>query len=59
MLGGKHGGCMRGLFRDGDWAQVTDEHHAILIPRDRYEAQGYQPPFDDLPMKDEYEADNA
>ena len=50
---------MRGLFRDGEWAQVTDEHNAIPIPRDRYEAQRYQPPFDDLPTKEEYEADNA
>ena len=29
-------------------------HHAI--PRYQYEAQGYEPPFDELPTKQEFEA---
>ncbi len=29
------------------------------IPRQRYEAQGYEPPFDYLPTKEEYEARKA
>ncbi|WP_186399197.1 hypothetical protein [Stappia sp. P2PMeth1] len=28
------------------------------IPRFQYDAQGYEPPFDKLPTKDEYEAGN-
>ncbi|WP_292051251.1 hypothetical protein [Mesorhizobium sp.] len=29
------------------------------IPRAQYEAQDYEPPFDDLPTKEQYEAKNA
>jgi hypothetical protein len=29
------------------------------IPRWRYEQANYEPPFDELPTKDEYEARNA
>lgn len=29
------------------------------IPRVQYEEQGYQPSFDDLPTKQEYESKNA
>lgn len=29
------------------------------IPRQRYEEQGYEPPFNDLPTKEEYETKEA
>ena len=50
---------MEGLYRDGDWAQVSDGNNSIPIPRDRYEDSGYLPPFDKLPTKDAYEAQIA
>jgi hypothetical protein len=50
---------MRGLYQDNGWAQVTDGHSNLPIPRDRYEANGYLPPFDELPTKEKYEAENA
>jgi len=50
---------MRGLYRDGNHAQVTDGKHSFPMPRDDYEAKGYEPPFDKLPTKTEYEAQNA
>lgn len=50
---------MRGLYRDGQWAQVSDGKHSIPIPRDRYEDNRYEPPFDHLPTKEQYEAANA
>jgi len=30
-----------------------DEHQELDVPEDRYRARGYQPPFDELPWKDE------
>lgn len=46
----------RGLFRDGNWATFTDGHNSMPVPRDTYEMRNYQPPFDDLPTREEYEA---
>ena len=46
----------RGLWRDGHWAQVSYEDiERVPISRALYEKRGYQPPFDDLPTKAEYE----
>ena len=46
----------RGLWRDGHWAQVSYEGiEAVQISRALYERRGYQPPFDELPTKEEYE----
>ena len=50
---------MHGLYRDGGWAQVSDGKNSIPIPRDRYEENGYEPPCDRLPTKEEYEARDA
>jgi len=30
-----------------------DEHQELDLPEDRYRNRGYQPPFDQLPWKDE------
>lgn len=50
----------KGLYRDGDWAQVSYTGRAsIPMRRDQYEAAGYQPPFADLRTKKEYEAWNG
>lgn len=45
-----------GLYRDGEWAQVSDGKIAAPIPRSQYEAKGYLPPFDQLPTREEYNA---
>ncbi len=49
----------KGLYRDGDWATIFDGNNAIPIPKARYVQQGYEPPFDQLPTKKEYDAKNA
>jgi hypothetical protein len=49
-----------GLWRDGHWVQVLYEgREAIPISRALYEERGYQPPFEDLPTKKDYEARSA
>ena len=35
-----------------------DEHQELDMAEDRYRARGYQPPFDQLPWKDEGANDN-
>ena len=56
----------RGIYRerkgwgDQDSAHVKyDEHQELDVPEDRYRARGYQPPFEQLPWKDESANDNA
>jgi hypothetical protein len=56
----------RGLYRERNgWgnqhsAHVKyDEAQELDVPEDRYRARGYQPPFDQLPWKDEIANDNA
>jgi hypothetical protein len=47
----------RGLWRDGHFVQVSyDDVEALPISRALYEKRGYQPPFDDLPTKKEFDA---
>ena len=47
----------KGLFRDGNYAQVVFEGKAsIPVRRDRYEHAQYQPPFNSLPTKEDYES---
>ena len=47
----------KGLFRDGNYAQVIFEGKAsIPVRRDRYEHAQYQPPFNSLPTKEDYES---
>jgi hypothetical protein len=36
-----------------------DEHQEFDMAEDRYRARGYQPPFDELPWRDEGANDNA
>jgi hypothetical protein len=46
-----------GLWRDGHGVQVGyEDREAIPISRALYEQRGYQPPFDELPTKEEYDA---
>ncbi len=47
----------RGLWRDGHWVLVSyDNREFIAISRTLYGERGYQPLFDGLPTKEEYEA---
>lgn len=50
-----------GQYRDENgWVMVHyDGGHSAPIPRERYEGKEYQPPYDDLPTKEEYEARHA
>ena len=50
----------RGIYRERNgWGNKHcvrvkyDEHQELDVPEDRYRARGYQPPFDELPWKDE------
>ncbi len=50
----------RGIYRErngwGDQHCVRvkyDEHQELDVAEDRYRARGYQPPFDELPWKDD------
>jgi hypothetical protein len=56
----------RGIYRErnGWGAQHCvrvkyDVGQELDMPEDRYRARGYQPPFDQLPWKDEGEGRNA
>ena len=56
----------RGIYRErrgwGDQGSVHvkyDEHQELDVPEDRYRARDYQPPFDQLPWKDESANDNG
>ena len=50
------GTLARGVYRDGAFAQVSyDGIESIPINRALYKERGYEPPFEDLPTKDEHE----
>jgi len=45
----------RGVFREEEFAQVDyDGRASYPMPRDEYEAKHIQPPFDELPSREEY-----
>jgi hypothetical protein len=45
----------RGLFREPDgWVVVHHGKYLIAVPRGRYEASRYEPPYNQLPTRDEY-----
>ena len=46
-----------GLWRDGHWVFVKyDCRVSVIISKGLYHERGYQPPFDELPTKADYEA---
>jgi len=50
------GTLARGVFRDGAFARVIyDGGESIPISRALYKERGYDPPFEELPTKDEHE----
>jgi hypothetical protein len=56
----------RGIYRERNgWGTQHsvrvkyDEHQELDISEDRYRARSYQPPFDQLPWKDESANDNT
>ena len=64
----RYSGAMepRGIYRERNgWgnqhsARVKyDEGQELDVPEERYRARGYQPPFDQLPWKNEGANDNA
>jgi hypothetical protein len=47
----------KGLYRDEDgWVMVDYGNHQAMIPRDQYEAKGYEPPYEKLPTEEQYRA---
>lgn len=62
MLSAKHGdGMAKGLYRDtdDDWAMVDYGPHRAPVPRSMYDANGYEPPYNQLPFKDRWEEPSA
>lgn len=57
----------KGIYRAGDpklgevayvdWSTINSAEP--FLTRDTYEANGYEPPFDQLPTKEEYRAQHA
>jgi hypothetical protein len=48
---------LKGIFRTSNgWVQVDYGAHSAPIPRYQYEADGFQPPFDNLPFEADYRA---
>ncbi len=52
-----HGGRLaRGVFREGAFARVSyDGRDSIPISKGLQKERGYDPPFEELPSKDEHE----
>jgi hypothetical protein len=46
----------RGLYRTIAWAYVTNGTMAFQVPEANYRAFGYEPNYDNLPWKEDYEA---
>ncbi len=46
----------RGLYRTSGWAYVTDGTDAFDILESDYRRNGYQPDYDSLPAKEDYDA---
>ena len=49
----------RGLYRTITGAYVTNRIMAFLVPEANYRAFGYEPDFDSLPWKENYDAAQA
>jgi hypothetical protein len=49
----------RGLYRTISWAYVTNDVMAFQVPEAEYRAFGYEPDYDKLPWKEEYDAARA
>jgi hypothetical protein len=47
---------LRGLYCGPGWAYVSDGNFIFDMPESRYRDRGYEPPYDQLPSKNEYEA---
>jgi len=47
----------KGLYRDPHgWVMVDYGNHRGPIPKSQYEANGYQPPYEQLPTEVQYNA---
>jgi len=49
----------RGLYRTAGWAYVTDSTMAFDILERDYRTNGYRPNYDELPLKQDYDAAEA
>ena len=47
---------LRGLYRAPGWAYVSDGNLIFDMPEVRYRDRGYEPSYDQLPSKKEFEA---
>ena len=48
--------AFHGLYRDVDWAYVTNSTMSFRVPEADYRAFGYEPVYEKLPWKDDYVA---
>jgi hypothetical protein len=47
----------KGLYKDAQqWVMVDYGSHRAPVQRATYEANGYKPPYQDLPTEDQYRA---
>jgi hypothetical protein len=46
---------LSGLYRGAGWAYVSDGNFIFDMPEGRYRDRGYEPLYDQLPSKKEYE----
>ena len=53
------GNAFRGLYRTISWAYVTNGAMAFQVPEVEYRAFGYEPDYDKLPWKEDYDATRA
>jgi hypothetical protein len=49
----------RGLYRTISWAYVTNDAMAFQVAEAEYRAFGYEPDYDKLPWKEDYDAASA
>jgi hypothetical protein len=55
MAKGRMAKTLRGLYRAPGWAFVSDGTFIFDMPEARYRDRGYEPHYDQLPSKREYE----
>ena len=53
----RRGEMAKGLYKDAQqWVMVDYGSHRARVQKTTYEANGYKPPYQDLPTEDQYRA---
>lgn len=56
MPNGLYKGPLDSRYGEWVWLDWPIQEGAAFVTRDLYEARSYQPPYDELPTKEEYDA---